>query len=210
MNSAARQSFLLFVSAMAGSAAQTWQKPPKAVLDALNAPTTPTLAISPTRTPALQGQAVRYPPMSEVSQPMLRLAGQRINPKTNGLHNTTFNSSLTLRKLPEGTEIKIDMPPGAKLSGGRWSPDGAPGAFTNTTATGVELWVADTATGKARRIEGVRINAVMGAGAAGGGGRGGFSGGGGGNVQWLPDSKGLLVFTVKAARGAAPAALASP
>src|SRR3954471_16011384 len=165
MNSAARQSFLLILSAMAGSAAQTWQKPPKVVLDALNAPTTPTLAISPTRTYALEGQAVRYPPMAEVSQPMLRLAGQRINPKTNGLHNTTFNSSLTLRKLPEGTEIKIYMPPGAKLSGGRWSPDGAHVAFTKTTATGVELWVADTATGKARRIEGVRINAVMGAGA---------------------------------------------
>ncbi len=195
---------------MAGSAAQTWQKPPKAVLDALNAPTTPTLAISPTRTHALQGQAVRYPPMSEVSQPMLRLAGQRINPKTNGLHNTTFNSSLTLRKLPEGTEIKIDMPAGAKLSGGRWSPDGAHVAFTNTTATGTELWVADTTTGKARRIEGVRINAVMGVGAGGGGGRGGFSGGGGGNVQWTPDSKGLLVFTVKTARGPAPAAPASP
>ncbi len=209
MNVAVKHSSLLFLSVLAGSAAQTWQKPPKVVLDALNAPTTPTLAISPTRTHALQGQAVRYPPMSEVSQPMLRLAGQRINPRTNGLHNTTFNTSLTLRKLPEGTEIKVETPPGAKLSGGRWSPDGAHVAFTNTTATGIDLWVADTATGKARKIEGVRINAVMGA-AAGTGGRGGFSGGGGGNVQWLPDSKGLLVFTVKAARGPAPAAAAVP
>jgi dipeptidyl aminopeptidase/acylaminoacyl peptidase len=201
---AAQRSFLLLIAAMAGSAAETWQKPPKAVLDALNAPTTPTLSISPTRTHALQGRAVRYPPMSEVSQPMLRLAGQRINPKTNGLHNTTFNSSLTLRKLPEGTEIKIETPPAAKLSGGRWSPDGAHFAFTNTTPTGIELWVGDTATGKIRKIEGVRVNEVMGSAGAAGGGRGGFSGGGGGHLQWLPDSKGLLVFTVKPARGPAP------
>src|SRR3954451_9478207 len=141
MTSAARQSFLLFFSAMAGSAAQTWQKPPKVVLDALNAPTTPTLAISPTRTYALEGQAVRYPPMAEVSQPMLRLAGQRINPKTNGLHNTTFNSSLTLRKIPEGTEIKVDLPANPKLSLGRWSPDGSHFTFTNTTANSIELWI---------------------------------------------------------------------
>src|ERR1044072_1721280 len=153
MNSAAKHSCLLFLSVMVGSAAQSWQKPPKAVLDALNAPTTPTLAISPTRTHALQGQAVRYPPMSEVSQPMLRLAGQRINPKTNGLHNTTFNSSLTLRKLPEGTEIRIETPPGAKLSGGRWSPDGAHVAFTNTTAQGTELWIARTAARKDGRSQ---------------------------------------------------------
>jgi dipeptidyl aminopeptidase/acylaminoacyl peptidase len=208
MNPAAKPTFLLLLTAMAGSAAQTWQKPPKAVLDALNAPTTPTLAISPSRTHALQARAVRYPPISEVSQPMLRLAGQRINPKTNGLHNATFNSSLTIRKLPEGTEIKVETPPGAKLSGGRWSPDGTRFAFTNTTPAGIELWIGETATGKTRKIEGVRVNQVMGG--AAGGGRGGFSGGGGGNVQWLPDGKGLLVFTVRTARGPAPAASASP
>src|SRR5262249_12786294 len=178
MNLAARPSLLLFFTVVAGSAAETWQKPPKAVLDALNAPTTPTLSISPSRTHALQALPIRYPSIAELSQPMLRLAGQRINPRTNGLHNTTFNSALTPRKLPEGTEIRIAVHPGAKLSGGRWSPDGAHFAFTNTTATGIELWVGDTATGKTRKIEGVRVNEVTGG--SGGGGRGGFGGFGGG------------------------------
>ena len=81
---------------------------------------------------------------------MLRLAGMRINPKTNGLHNTTFNSSLTLRKIPEGTEIKVDLPPNPKLSLGRWSPDATRFAFTNTTDRGIELWIGDT-TGKTRQ-----------------------------------------------------------
>ncbi len=49
---------------------------------------------------------MRYPPIAELAQPMLRLAGMRINPKTNGLHNATFNSSLTLRKMPAGTAVK--------------------------------------------------------------------------------------------------------
>jgi dipeptidyl aminopeptidase/acylaminoacyl peptidase len=208
MKPATNVSLVILAAGLALGAAETYQKPPKAVLDALNAPTTPTLVLNPTRTFALQGSPVRYPPIAELSQPMLRLAGQRINPKTNGLHNATFNSSLVLRKIPEGTEIKIELPPNAKLSGGHWSPDGTHFAFTNTTATGIELWVGDT-TGKTHKIEGVRVNEVMASPAAGGGGRGGF-GGGGGPVQWLPDSKGLLVYTIKAMRGAAPRESAVP
>ena len=162
----------------------------------------PTLTINPARTFAMQGQAVRYPPIAELAQPMLRLAGMRINPKTNGLHNTVFNSSLTLRKDPEGTEIKVELPPNPKLSLGRWSPDAKHFAFTNTTERGIELWLGDTS-GKARRIEGVRVNEVMGGGL--GGGRGGRGGGGPSDVQWMPDGKSLLVEMVKPNRGAAPA-----
>ncbi len=207
MNSATRATILLSLAAFAGFGAENYQKPPKAVLDVFNAPVTPTLQLNATHTWAIQAQAVRYPPLSELAQPMLRIAGIRINPKTNGLHNVVFESSYLLRKIPEGTVVKVDLPPGAKLSGARWSPDGKQFAFTNTTAAGIELWIGDT-TGKTHKVEGVRVNAVMGGGrgGAGGGGRGGFpTGGGGGNVQWMPDGKSLLVYTVKADRGPAPA-----
>jgi len=92
----------------------------------------------------MQGQPIRYPSIAELAQPMLRIAGMRINPKTNGLHNSVFNSSLSLRKIPEGTEIKVDLPPNPKLTLGRWSPDATHFTFTNTTNTGVELWIGDT------------------------------------------------------------------
>src|SRR5450631_1250622 len=172
MKPATKASILLVPAAWFLIGATPYQKPPQAVLDVLNSPLTPTLAISPTRHFAMQGQPVRYPPIAELSQPMLRIAGMRINPKSNGLHNTTFNSSLTLRKIPEGTEIKVDLPPNAKLTLGRWSPDATHFAFTNTTERGIELWLGDSA-GKTRKIEGVRINAIMGGGPGGaGGGRG--------------------------------------
>jgi len=64
----------------------------------------------------------------------------------------------------------------------------------------VELWLGDT-TGKSHRVEGVRVNEVMGGG--GGGGRGGF-GAGPSDVQWLPDGKSLLITMVKPNRGPAP------
>ena len=211
MKPATKASILLVLSALFLSGAEPYRKPPKAVLDVLNSPLTPTLAISPTRHFAMQGQPVRYPPIAELAQPMLRIAGMRINPKTNGLHNTVFNSSLSLRKIPEGTEIKVELPPNAKLTLGRWSPDATHFAFTNTTEHGIELWLGDT-TGKTRKIEGVRINAIMGGGPglAGGGGRGGGAAPGPSDVQWMPDGKTLLVQMVKPNRGPAPAELLVP
>jgi len=185
---------LLGLSALALFSAETYQKPSKAVLDVLNAPATPALALSPTRDFALQAQPVVYPPIAELAEPMLRIAGMRINPKTNGLHNTTFASSLILRRIPEGTEIAVALPPNPKIGGARWSSDGKHFSFTNTTAAGIELWIGDT-TGKTHRVEGVRINSVM-----GGGGRGGGSS----DVQWMPDNQTLLVEIVKPNRGAAP------
>src|SRR5262249_50726985 len=141
MKSGTKASVLLFVSALVCLGAEPYRKPPKEMLDILNSPPPPALALNPTHTYAMQGQPVRNPPTAELAQPMLRLAGVRINPKTNGLHNTTFNSSLTLRKIPEGTTIKVNLPPNAKLSMPRWSRDGTRFAFTNTTVNSIDLWV---------------------------------------------------------------------
>jgi hypothetical protein len=85
MKPATKASILLVLAALCLSGATPYQKPPQAVLDVLNSPLTPTLTISPTRHFAMQGQPVRYPPIAELAQPMLRIAGMRINPKTNGL-----------------------------------------------------------------------------------------------------------------------------
>ncbi len=198
MKPATKASLLLLCSVASLGAAEKYQKPPKAVLDVLNAPVTPMLALSPTHTFAVQAQPVRYPPIAELAQPMLRIAGMRINPKSNGLHNTVFNSSLTLRKIPEGTEIKVMLPPNGKFSGAHWSGDGMHFAFTNSTATGIELWIGDT-TGKTHKVEGARLNGVL---AGGGGGRGGAPVAN--DVQWMPDNKTLLVELTKANRGAPP------
>ena len=208
MKPATKAFLLLIVPALAFFGAEQYQKPPKAVLDVLNSQPTPVLSLNPTRTYAIQGQPVRNPPIAELAQPMLRLAGLRINPKTNGLHNTIFNSSLTLRKIPEGTEIQVELPANPKLAGAHWSADGSRFAFTNTTANATELWLGDT-TGKAHKVEGVRINAVMGGGFGGGGGRGG-AGAVSSDVQWMPDGKSLLVEVVKPNRGAPPPELLVP
>ena len=60
--------------------------PPKNIVDIMSAEPLPTVAVSPARDViALQSRS-SMPSIAEVSAPMLRLAGFRINPRTNGPH----------------------------------------------------------------------------------------------------------------------------
>ena len=80
----ATASILLLVSSAALVTAEfPYQKPPKAVADALHASLPQGISVSPARGYAILLQPVRYPSISEVTQPMLRLAGIRI--ATSGL-----------------------------------------------------------------------------------------------------------------------------
>src|SRR5271165_668440 len=200
---------LLFAAPVALTT-EPYRKPPQTVLDVLNAPPTAVLSLSPAGTYAMQATPVRYPSIAELAEPMLRLAGLRINPKTNGLHNSVFNSWLVLRRVPSGVEIRVQLPPNPKLSSAYWSPDGSRFAFTNTTASGIDLWVGETATGRTHKIDGVRINGVMGSPQNGGRPSFGRFAADREPVRWLPDGKGLLVSVVRPNRGAAPVEPAVP
>jgi dipeptidyl aminopeptidase/acylaminoacyl peptidase len=165
-----------------------YQKPPKEVLDVLNAPSTPTLSVNPTKTYAALSQQARYPSIAEVAEPMLRLAGMRIDPRTNGLHLAPHTLSIELVKLPEGTKVKLALPPNAQAGPLRWSPDGKQFAFSNTMSNGIELWLGDPLSAKTHKIAGVKLNAVL-----------------GDPIDWMPDNKTIIVKTVPMGRGPAPA-----
>src|SRR5579864_393360 len=98
---------LLLLSSAALADDFPYHKPPQEMLEVLNAPLTPLLSVSPQRDAVIILQPVRYPPIAEVAQPMLRLAGIRIDSTTNGMHLAPTNSSLTLKHLSTGTEVKI-------------------------------------------------------------------------------------------------------
>jgi dipeptidyl aminopeptidase/acylaminoacyl peptidase len=160
-----------------------YKKPPQEVLDVLNAPVTPTAFISPTRDRVLLATGVRYPSIADLAQPMLRLAGLRINPNTSGPHRAQYYVAYTIKHIPDGAETKVTLPPGAHLSAPEWNADGKRFAFTNTTPTGIELWTGDAASGALTKVRGVAINAIY-----------------GDAVQWMPDSRTLLVQLVPAPR----------
>ncbi|HST90773.1 MAG TPA: S9 family peptidase, partial [Brevundimonas sp.] len=168
---------------------QTYQQPPAPIADILDSKPTPTPSLSPDRSTIALFERANLPPIAELAEPMLRLAGYRINPRNNGPANSRVNwlTGLSLQPVSGGAARTVPLPAGARFMSPSWSPDGKTVAFLMDAPTGLELWVADVAAGTARRLTDARVNAAAGT---------GFS--------WMPDSSGLVVRMTPPGRGPAP------
>ena len=186
-------SVALRAQAPAQPVASGYLMPPKAIVDILDAPPPPTAELSPARDTVALLDRASMPSIAELAQPMHRLAGVRINPRTNGPHRFTRYRSLTLKVVADGAERKVTLPPAPALAWVGFSPDGTRAAFTHTRDTGVELWIADTATGSAKAITPAQLNAALGT-----------------PCTWVGDGASLLCAFVDPARGAAPSAPTAP
>ncbi|HKO55094.1 MAG TPA: hypothetical protein VJ276_04400 [Thermoanaerobaculia bacterium] len=180
--------WLCSIVAASVATAQTYQHPPEEIRRILDAPAPADALVSPSGEMVLLATPVRYRPISDLAEPMIRGAGTRINPKNNASHLFPYYVALELHHLPGGRVTPIQLPANARVTNVRWSSRGSMFAFANVTATSVEPWVVDVATGASRRIEGVRLNSAL-----------GFP------LEWLPDEKTLLVKTVPTERGDPPA-----
>jgi dipeptidyl aminopeptidase/acylaminoacyl peptidase len=178
----------LLVLGAAHAAVAQYQLPPKEIVDILDAAPLPTAAVSPARDVIALLERASMPPVAELAQPMHRLAGMRINPRTNGPHRFQALRSIALKTLADGAEIKVTLPQNPKLAWLGFSPDGKRFAFTQTRDTGIELWMGDSATGQAKAVSTASLNAVWGA-----------------PCEWLADSSALLCRFVPPSRGAPPA-----
>lgn len=160
-----------------------YEKPPKEILEILQVPPAPGLLLSPTREYALLLQGERYPAVADLAAPMLRLAGQRINPRTNGPHGEPRMVGLGLMRISDGQQIEVNTPKGHNIQRVLWSPDGRRFAFTVTReeAGAIELWVGEVVSGKTWALPAAkhRVNAAYGE-----------------PLQWLPDSKTILFQAV--------------
>jgi dipeptidyl aminopeptidase/acylaminoacyl peptidase len=178
----------------ASAAAETaYQKPPKEVLDVLHAPLPPNASLSPTRDTLILAAPVRYPPISDLAEPMLRLAGARIVPRTRGLHAESYWSAFDLVKVADGSQIHVALPADTKAGFPHWNADGKRYAFTNIGTDSMELWVGEAGSPKVRRIDGVKLIQALNE-----------------EFQWMPDQKTLLVKMAPDKQGPAPATSAPP
>ena len=178
----------------------TYQTPPKAIADLVDAPITPRVSIAADGKWMLLLDVQDLPSIADLSQPELRMAGLRLNPRTNGPSRVSYSTALRLKRLPTGAEIdgeRLARP--AKISEVSWSPDETKIAFALTTeataAAGgqIQLWVLDVATATARQLPGVQLNSVFGT-----------------AYQWVPDNQTIIARTVLANRGQVPDATAAP
>jgi dipeptidyl aminopeptidase/acylaminoacyl peptidase len=182
------------MTASDASAQTAYRKPPRPVTDILDAPAPPAVSVSPTRDTIALVQTDRYPPIADLAEPMLRLAGLRINPKTNGPARATRVTGLSFLSPAGGDPKPVRLPEGGKVSFPIWSPDGKQIAVTHTTADGIELYAGYVANGTVTKVGSneMRLNAAI-----------------GDPVQWLNQNE-LLVQIVPPGRGKAPDAPPAP
>ena len=173
----------------------TYMQPPAPIARILDTPPPPLPSISPKRDRvALLGRS-NLPPIAELAEPDLKLAGYRINPRNNGPANSriAWLNALSFQPVGPGPARRVALPASTRFLAPTWSPDGTRLAFLVGADKGLELWVADAATARARKLSATPVNAAFGTG-----------------FEWLPDSSGLLVRLVPAARGPAPQAAQAP
>nr|WP_226390149.1 prolyl oligopeptidase family serine peptidase [Penaeicola halotolerans] len=166
----------------------TYQKPPKAIADLVEAPNTPSVNFDSKGEWMLLQERPGYGSIEELAQPELRIGGLRLNPATNGPSRAGGASGLKFKKVVGGEEYAVTgLPANARISSVRWSNKEDKVAFLNTTATGISLWVVDVATRQAKKLTDEIINDTYGS-----------------AFTWLADDSALLISAVKPGRGPAP------
>ena len=165
-----------------------YRQPPEPIRSILDAPPTPLVTLSPDRRWMLLLERPGLPSIAELSAPELGLAGLRIDPRSNGPSRGTSFTALQLKRVDDagGAARTIAIPAGTRVADVAFSPDARRVAFSVERDDAIEAWVADVASGQARRLGDVALNATL-----------------GNPCTWLGSDR-LVCRIVPANRGAAP------
>ena len=154
-----------------------YQKPPKEILELADFERAPSLSMDSKHAQMIFLYRNTYKALEDFYESELRLAGLRINPVTNISSTVTYTNNLKYKLFrdKEATQI-TGLPDNPKITYLTWSPDETKVAFTHTTQTGVELWVVDLSTRRAKRLTAPVLNANLGS-----------------PYTWFRDSKSFLI-----------------
>jgi dipeptidyl aminopeptidase/acylaminoacyl peptidase len=161
-----------------------YQVPPKEIKELVDAPLAPSVRIDNKGENVVLLYRDAYKTIAELSEEEMRLGGLRINPVTNIGSRTNYYNNIKVKKAfdKEATQVS-GLPENPRLANFGWSPDETMMSFTQTTPTGVEIWILDIAKGETKRVTQTGANANMGR-----------------PMVWFADSKSMLVKMLPADR----------
>lgn len=169
-----------------------YQRPSAALASLVDAPLTPFVSLSPGRATMLLLERPALPPVAELAEPELRLAGVRINPATNGPSRESYYTGVVLKTLADGTERRLaGLPEGARITQVTWSRDSRHLLITIVHAGSRRLWLGEVASARARPLTDRPLNGVL------------------DEPTWVDDAT-IVASFIPDRRGAPPAAPAVP
>ena len=171
-----------------GQESLTYQIPSKEIYDLVDVSLAPSVVMDDAKKFMIFLYRDTYKSIEDLSSEELRLAGLRIDPKTNIGSRITYYNNLKIQDLrtdPVSLIQVTGLPNKPKLTNITFSPDQKKIAMTQTTALGVEVWYVDLSTFAAKRLTEPKANANLGQ-----------------VIHWFKDSERLLVKMVPKDRAA--------
>lgn len=155
-----------------------YQKPSDEILELVDVELAPSVWMDANRENMIFWYRDSYKSIEELSQEELRLGGLRIDPKTNIGSRTNYYKNVKYRKV-EGKVEPVQfkgLPEKPRLANFSWSPNQKYISMTNTTESGVEVWILDIEKGQAKKLTEATVNANL-----------------RDAINWFEDSKSVLV-----------------
>ena len=170
---------LLFMTSLLAQEQLGYQTPPKAILDLVDVERAPSVRMDNDKEHMVLLYRPAFKSISQLSKKELRLGGLRIDPQTSIGSRVTYSNNIRVQAMKSNDNKISDvkgLPADLQLANFTWSPNQEMMAFTNTTATGVELWVLDVKKAMAKKLTDANINANL-----------------GNVINWFDDNKSILV-----------------
>lgn len=167
-----------------------YQEPPKSIVELVDAPETPDVLFNSDGNLMLILEVPGYTTIEHVAQPVIGLAGLRINPANNSTEAELAGvyTGITIKDVKSGKEQTLKgLPDDLRMDNISWSPDGKKFAFSNNKLDGVELWIVDVNNLEAKRLTKGFLNDAYGK-----------------TLQWHPDSKHILAQFIPSNREVPP------
>jgi dipeptidyl aminopeptidase/acylaminoacyl peptidase len=175
---------ILLVQTAFGQDKIKYQKPPQEILELVDITLPPKVRIDYQGVNMIMMYRNLHQSIEDLSDTELKLAGLRINPEANISSRITYFNNIHIKKTSEEESKQVQgLPDHPRMAHFYWSPDQSKMAFTNTTRTGVELWVLDMNSGIANQITKAKVNANISE-----------------PYQWFQDGKSLLVKLIPDSR----------
>ena len=140
---------------------QGYSEPTSEIVALVDAPRPPVFIVSPNGQGTLIVQMESHPPLSDVSEPVLRLAGIRLCPNRRSRQHLQYGKRLKWVSSDTGKCITLGLPDIPRIGLPIFAPDGSSFVFTNDRQECTELWLGDPDTGQLRRIHGLCVNDVL-------------------------------------------------
>ena len=179
--------FYLVICPVMSLAAMNYQQPVDEIRSLIEAPLAPQVRIDSRGEQLLLLYRDPYKTIAEMSEPELRLGGLRVNPVINIGSRTRYYNNLAVKRLHSESDNDTPaspvagLPASPRLAYFSWSPDERFISFTHTTDTGVEIWLLEVKSHRARQLSIGSVNANL-----------------GNPVTWSADSQSLLVTMLPA------------